>query len=69
MSVGSLVPYGWMCLGQVEGRNPGFAGAGCVSWLSLVCLRSVWLSILCVFFVVSLSGVYTGDESYPSYRT
>ena len=56
MSAGSLIPYRWAGVGQVEGGLSGSAGAGCVSWLFLVCLRSVWFSMLCVCFVAPLSG-------------
>ena len=48
-SVGPLVPYWWAGVGHVEGGVSGFAGAGRVSWLSLVRLGFVRFSQNCVF--------------------
>ena len=61
VSVGSLVPYGWAGVGQVEGGLSGSVGAGCASWLVLGCLRSMWFSMLCVFFVAPLFGMSGWD--------
>ena len=61
VSVGSLVPYGWAGVWQVEGGLSGSAGVGCAAWLFLVCLKSVWFLMLCVCFVAPLSGLLGWD--------